>query len=373
MRLADLILSNNIGTSKRLLILFGLAWLPLVVLTLIDGTFISSDITMPFIKDVVPFVKTLIVIPLLVMTDNLIEPMMARVLSYLRTSGIVTESDQDNLRTAAEKMATMINLKRVEFILIALVLAVSWFTQKDYSDMWHHMNVTSWALHQENGTVDETMAGLWFLLISSPLVSFLVYRWVWRFIVWSIFLFRVSRFNLKLYPSHTDHAAGLAVIGQNQILFGILFLVMASILSAELADNIIYEGDKLVDLKMTILVFIIICVAVITGPLLFFTKKLLDLKHRALVEYSALQQQISGDFHKAWIDDKSKGLVDSMHPSAMADYSAVFEVVSDMLVVPLKPKSLVYLAGMLLLPFLPLALTVSPITEILQKIGSSLI
>ncbi len=54
-------------------------------------------------------------------------------------------------------------------------------------------------------------------------------------------------------------------------------------------------------------------------PLLFFVRKLVDLKYDALVEYSTLQNQISNDFHKKWIKEEADDLVDSMQPSAMAD------------------------------------------------------
>ena len=62
-----------------------------------------------------------------------------------------------------------------------------------------------------------------------------------------------------------------------------------------------------------------------------------------------------------------------MQPSAMADYSAVYEVVSSMRIVPLNPKTILVLAGMLLLPFLPLVLTESSIWDVLQMIGGSLL
>ncbi len=62
-----------------------------------------------------------------------------------------------------------------------------------------------------------------------------------------------------------------------------------------------------------------------------------------------------------------------MQPSAMADYSAVYEIVSTMRIVPLNPKAILVLAGMLLLPFLPLALTERSIWDVLQTIGGSLL
>lgn len=373
MKLTNIIFSNDDPNVIRILVLTGVAWLPLMVLTLIDGTFYTSELTISFIKDVTPFVRGLIVVPLLVMADNLIEPMMVRVLTYLKASGVVADSEQESLSSAAEKMTSQMNNKLLQIILVVLVLAVSWMLQSDYVDMWEEEGVTSWMLTLDNGGVDQTLAGSWFLLVTSPLVSFLLYRWIWRFIVWSVFLYRVSRMKLELCASHTDLAGGLGMIGVNHALFSILFLIMATLVSSDLAGNVLYEGDALVDVKQLAFVFIFISVVILLVPLLFFTNKLIKLKYKALAEYGALQNQISGDFHKHWIKDETKELVDSMQPSAMADYSAVYETISNMRIVPINPKSIIILAALLLSPFLPLALTEASIWDILQKIGDSLI
>ena len=137
--------------------------------------------------------------------------------------------------------------------------------------------------------------------------------------------------------------------------------------------NILYEGAQLLDSKLVVFIFILMSLAVVLMPLLFFTKKLFQLKRTSLIEYSVLQHQISRDFHKHWVQCKTDGMVDSMQPSAMADYSGVYDTINDMRLVPLDPKTVIVLALILLLPFLPLVLTESSIWDVLHKIGSSLI
>ena len=229
MKLKNLLFSNDIPTGLRILAFIGFAWLPLVVLTLFEATFISAEIAMPFVKDVVPYVRGLVVIPLLVMADNVIEPMMLRTMRYLRVSGLVPEAEQAHLGTVSERIVYWINSKWIQILLVLLAVLVSWVLQADYVEMWKEQGVTSWALQPEGAEVDETLAGMWFLLVTSPMVSFLLYRWIWRFIVWSVFLFRMSRMKLDLYASHTDLAGGLGMIGSGQALFGIVFLLMASL------------------------------------------------------------------------------------------------------------------------------------------------
>ena len=373
MKITNLILSNDEHTGKRILVLSGVAWLPLVMLTIIDHTFITADITIPFIKDVIPYVRGLIAIPLLVMADNVIEPMMIKTVSYLRTSGVVPESERERLDLAVKRMAYLTNARWTQVLLVLLAISVSWILQADYVDMWTERGVTSWALHRDDSGVDETLAGMWFLLVTSPMVSFLFYRWIWRFVVWSSFLFRVSRMKLELYASHSDLAGGLGMIGVGQSMFVIIFFIMAALISSDLASNILYEGDKLIDVRLVVVVFIVISLVLIALPLFFFTMELFRLKRNALAEYGELHQQASRDFHQQWIDKQATGLVDSMQPSAMADYSAVYEIVSTMRVIPLNPKAVVVLAAILLLPFLPLALTEQTIWDVLKMIGDSVL
>lgn len=373
MKITNLILSNDSHTGVRIVVLSGIAWLPLVVLTLIEGTFISDAITIPFIKDVVPYVRGLVIIPLLVMADNVIEPMMTRIVGYLRTSGVVPESERERLDGAVKKMAYLINIRWIQLAIVVLAVLVSWLLRTDYVDMWKEEGITSWALQMVDGEVDDTIAGLWFLFVTSPLVTFLFYRWIWRYIAWIVFLYRVSRLKLELYASHTDLAGGLGIFGGGQSLFGILFLVMATMISSQLANNLLYEGEDLLDVRLIVVVFIIISVVLIEAPLLFFARRLFNLKRRALAEYGALQHQISGDFHRNWISDEGRELVDSMQPSAMADYSAVYEIVSSMRIVPLNPRVIIVLAAILMLPFFPLALTEQSIWEVLRMIGDSVL
>ena len=371
MKLTNLILSNDENTAVRIAVLIGIAWLPLVILTFIDGTLFNKDITIPFLKDVTPYIRCLVVIPLLVMADNVIEPMMARVTSYLKSSGVVPDTETEKFSDSVHKMAALMNSRWILLALMTLAVLFSFYMRSDYDEMWSERGVTSWMLQLENGMVDETYAGTWFLLVTSPLVSFLVYRWLWRFIIWSTFLKRVSAMKLKLCASHTDLAGGLGVIGINHALFIIMFFILSVLLSSDLAMNMLYEEETLVSIKQVIMVFITLSIIVILLPLMFFAKPLVDLKHQATVEYSALQNQISNDFHKQWIKDEADNLVDSMQPSAMADYSAVFENVNNMRIIPVDTKMIIVMAVILLLPFFPLALVETSIWEIIQKIGGT--
>ena len=92
-----------------------------------------------------------------------------------------------------------------------------------------------------------------------------------------------------------------------------------------------------------------------------------------MIDYGALQQRASTDFHTHWIKEEAKDLMDSMQPSAIADYGAIYGTIDSMRIVPVDPKLLAIVTVFLLLPFLPLLFIESSIWEVLKMIGSSLV
>ena len=47
-----------------------------------------------------------------------------------------------------------------------------------------------------------TLAGWWYILVSLPILFFFLLRWFWIFLLWSRFLFHISRLGLELTPTH---------------------------------------------------------------------------------------------------------------------------------------------------------------------------
>lgn len=66
--------AGDFPVQTQLLIAITLLWLPLVLLTLIAGTFVGGEVVKPFINDLVPQVRFLIALPLLVFADMAIDP-----------------------------------------------------------------------------------------------------------------------------------------------------------------------------------------------------------------------------------------------------------------------------------------------------------
>jgi len=345
-----------------------LTWLPLLILSTLDGALADRAITLPFLYDPILYARYLIVLPLLIAADAIIDPLLGPVVQHLETSGVVPEEELPGYREAVAKITRRRDSVWVEIVLFVLALGVSWLFQPGYSDLWLKEGVSSWAWTVTNEGSRVTAAGWWYLIVSAPIMQFLLYRWIWRFGIWVSFLRRIARVRFALLASHSDLAGGLSILGRGQNGFVVLFVALAALMSGEIAKDILYEGYKLAAALPVVIGYSIFSAAALFGPLLLFSSQMLLAKRRALREYGTLQYQLSDDFHRNWVTNKAKDLVDSMQPSAMADYNVVYETVISMRFVPLEPKPTALIALAVLVPFLPLVLTEYSIDKILGRI-----
>jgi hypothetical protein len=252
--------------------------------------------------------------------------------------------------------------------LIFLALILSFSVLLGFSDMSVGKEVSSWAWRITGESKRVTIAGWWYLLVSAPMLQFLIYRWFWRLLIWIGFLYRVSRIRLAFQPTHSDLAGGLGILGSAQNAFGILFVAVGAMMSSALAHDILLEVRKLIEVQPEVVIFVVSSIAVIVAPLFLFSGQLFQAKGRALRSYGILQYELSQDFHRYWIVDRGKDLLNSEHPSTMADYNAVYETVKEMRIVPIKTKGTIILALVLVAPFLPLVLTQISMREALQRL-----
>ena len=65
------------------------------------------------------------------------------------------------------------------------------------------------------GKEDATLSwsGYWFALVSMPFMQFIMFRWVWRWIIWIIYFSKLSKLPLKLKSAHPDMAGGIGFLG----------------------------------------------------------------------------------------------------------------------------------------------------------------
>lgn len=369
--------SPNFPIPRQIAIAILVLWLPLVLLSLLEGSLTGTGVAQPLFSDLVPHVRILIAIPLLLVADLAIDPAVGTAISDLETSGVVPDAERPRFQAAREKLHQARDSVWPDIVIIVLAFGFTWQFKPGYGDSGLQAVATSWMWSVQDGSVRFTPAGWWYLLVSGPMFQVILFRWIWRFLIWNAFLFRVSRLPLALRATHPDLAGGLGYLGVAQQSFVVVFLAFATVSSSTIAHDILSEGQKFQDERLEIVVLVTVFIAVIYAPLLFFTKKLFRARQAGLEEYGSLAHKLSDAFHRKWIREDSKGvgedLLASTDPSAMADYTATFDNVRSMRLIPATLRGVLILAGMLLVPFLPLVLTAFSFQDLFNRLTDALV
>jgi len=196
-------------------------------------------------------------------------------------------------------------------------------------------------------------------------------RWYFRVIIWARFLWKVSRIDLQLIPTHPDRVGGLGFLSNIVYAFGLLAAAHGVLLAGPLANRILFVGDKLPAYLLEIAVVVMFLLCAVLGPLLVFAPQLARAKRVGLREYGTLAQRYVRDFDTKWLrggassDEQFVGTGDIQ---SLADLANSFEVVRTMRLAPFSKEAVAQLVFATLAPIAPLLLSMMPLEELLKKL-----
>ena len=368
---------DHYHTKRRILLFCTLTWVPLILLSAFEGNLINHEISISFISDLKPYVRYLVALPLLIVADILIDPLIVAIISNIGSSGIITG---DN-KSAFERAFKTLDRRNDSFVADIVIIGIAILSSSAFLANLNSLDVYSeqstWIAILEGNQYHLTYAGWWFVFVSSLLLQIFLYRWLWRFFIWCEFLYRVSRINLALEPTHPDLAGGLGVLKNSQSAFIVLFLAFGCMLSVSLAQEILYSDATMAIARPVAAAFVASCLVINTLPLLFFSKQLILAKRRGRIIYGALGYKLSRAFDEKWgqAEDAKigKNLLEVADASAVCDYSTVFEIVKNMRFIPVSGREYVIQAIILIAPFAPLVFLEMSFTEVLKRLFDTVI
>jgi hypothetical protein len=262
----------------------------------------------------------------------------------------------------------MRNSIAAEVLLIALVYVVGvgffWRTQVA-------LDVANWYGVGADGALQPSMAGWWLGLVSLPLFQLLLLRWYYRLVIWTRFLWQVSRIELKFVPTHPDRCGGLGFLALIGHAFSPLLVAQGALLAGMMSSRIFYAGATLPEFKLELIGLVAVMVFAILGPLLVFGPQLEAAKRAGLREYGTLAQRYVREFDQKWLRGGAPAdepLVGSADIQSLADLGNSFEIVKGMRFVPFTLQTVLQLAVATLLPVLPLTLTMISLEELLGRL-----
>jgi hypothetical protein len=190
----------------------------------------------------------------------------------------------------------------------------------------------------------------------------LVLGWWWRLVVWTRFLWRVSRLDLSMVAVHPDRCGGLAFVGNSVAAFAPVAAGFGAIVAGAIANEVVYGGAPLAAQQDAVVVVLVLVVVLFTAPLMVFTPRLLHLVRRSGEDYFGLATTFGRQFEREWFDpaqrDAQRNLLERADFSAAADLYGLVDRVASVRLVPVRLTGIVLLGVATLLPFLPVALAV---------------
>jgi hypothetical protein len=353
---------------RRVIIITLLAWLPLLVLSALEGHALGGNVAVPFLLDIDVHIRFLVALPLLIVAELVVHQRMRLVVRQFLERNLIPESGLTRFEAATASAFRLRNSVLAEVLLIAFVYVVGVLI------IWRHYMVLATATWYAAPTVEGSklwFAGMWYGYLSLPLFQFLLLRWYFRLFIWTRFLWQVSRIELSLIPTHPDRVGGLGFLAYTVYAFTPLAVAHGALLAGLIANRIFYLGAALPEFKIEIAVLVVFLMCVVLGPLLVFAPQLAQAQRTGNREYGTLAERYVREFDAKWLRggaSSDEPLVGSGDIQSLADLANSFEVVKTMKIAPITKDTLVILVAATLAPVVPLTLTMMSLEELVKTL-----
>jgi hypothetical protein len=351
--------------KRRVLFITVLAWLPLLLLSLVGGH-VFGGVGLPFLHDIETHVRFLIAVPVLIIAELVVHQRTRTVVKLFREREIVTPEDAPKFHAIIDTAMRVRNSIPLELALIVFVYTAGhWVWLNDVA-----LGASSWYATIDGTNLHLTLPGYWYCFASIPIFQFLLLRWYLKLFIWYWFLWRVSRLKLRLMPTHPDGAGGIGFVGGSSHALGPLLFAQGAVLAGILSNRILYEGQSLLALKWSIFGLVGFFVLAVLGPLMVFSPHLFQSKRVGLKEYGTLATSYVTDFDEKWLRGgaKNEAFIGTADIQSLSDLANSYAVVRQMRAVPFDFDDIKIIVAATVAPILPLLLTIMPLEELLHRL-----
>ena len=357
--------------QRRVLVITLLTWLPLMLLSALEGRALGGSIKVPFLYDIESHVRFLVALPLLIVAEVIVHRRIRPVVRRFVEGGIVVTEDLPRFNAAIVSELRARNSVVLELALLFLVYSLGlWFWRSQIV-----LGAPTWYATPDPTHLHLTLAGYWYEFVSIPIFQFLLLRWYMRLVLWFRFLWQVSKLHLRLTAAHPDRAGGIGFLGRSSYYFSPLLFAQGASLAGLIATRVLYDGKSLMSFKVDAVGLVVLFVLFILGPLVMFTPQLSRTKWRGLDEYDLLANRYLFGFEAKWTRGSApepRELLGTADIQSLADLANSYSVVRQMRLVPFGLEEIARLAAMAAAPLLPLALLAFSLEELLDRLFKTL-
>jgi len=352
---------------RRIAVITLVAWLPLLILSVLTGRAWGDAVAVPFLRDIEVHVRFLLALPLLIVAELVVHQRMRPVVRQFLERDLIPEVSRARFDAAVAAAMRLRNSAVAEALLLVLVYINAIFVWPHYGAL----HASTWYAVPAGGGRQFSAPGWWFVYVSLPLFQFILLRWYFRIVIWIRFLWQVARCTLSLVPTHPDRVGGLGFLSGTAVAFAPVLAAHGTLLAGLIAGRIFFDGAALPDFKAEIAIVVAFLLLIVLGPLLLFTSHLATTRRVGLREYGALAQRYVREFDDKWLRGGASAgepLVGSADIQSLADLGNSYELVRSMRVAPITRDAIIQLAVITLLPVAPLLLTMISLEELVKRL-----
>lgn len=359
--------SATVRIGRLVLILVGVVWLPVLALTLANGTAYDSATAVPLLGDFLFYGRYLVALPLLVLLHPMVDRRIGIFLGMLGKSGLAAPADEASLQRHLDRIGSLWRSRFVHLILLALSVAVVVYVLPAKSLVAE----SSWAFRVTPDGAELTMAGWWSMAVGGPIVRFLLLLALWKLLLWYGFLLKLARMSLRYEPLHPDRCAGLGFLDWVQTGFAALVAALSVQLGCLMADAVAYRGADLASFRLPAVAFIVLMLALLFTPLLAFMRPLARACERTESVFhvwaSRAGQQVGTRLHETDPAAVASHLA-KPETSSLTDATSLYEATLRTRRIPISARALRFALISAVLPMAVPLLPLLPLKELAARL-----
>jgi hypothetical protein len=350
-------------SMKRCWWLAFFVWLPLVIG---EGVRIVFGLPIdPTLSDLSSHVRLLFTLPVLLLSERLLDQTAGSAMASFYSGNFCDRARIDRIADRAERLR---DAWVVEAALLGLAVVGGQLV------LWEVFGSTGW-IHGGARAGFWSFPRVWYAVVALPIFQFVMFRWLWRWLIWSYMLARLSRLPLSVLATHPDYAGGLAALARPMTGFGGFVLGMGAVLAGAWATQVLEDRTTLPALLPGLVAFLVLALAIAVGPLLLFSGHLFRARRRTLAQYGDFARRYMLRFHDKWIarPTEPEQPLGSPDIQSLNDLGEAFQVISKTRVFVFGPRNVlvIWFAG--ILPMVPLFASALTVEQVLKRIVSTVL
>ncbi|MDZ7633402.1 MAG: hypothetical protein U5L72_02755 [Bacteroidales bacterium] len=194
---------NQGGASTRsnsiwVLIMMAITWLPLLVLSALQGLTFSDKVDIPFWKDFAIHSRFLIILPLLLFAARPFDFKLIDLTKQFFKSGILDEKDLGGYAEIRKKIKDLTDSIWPDILILMVIVLNLIFRFISAGES----QISIWIFLPGSVSSSMSWAGIYLAIICAPIFQFVLIRWIWHWIIWFIYFKKLASLPLELNSAH---------------------------------------------------------------------------------------------------------------------------------------------------------------------------